>query len=102
MPEMRFRIAWPDGSEEECYSPSLVVCEYFAEGVAYPLDDFMGRARTALTIASNRVAAKYGRPCSLALGQLARLEARAARFRDTPRAEVTCLALLTPDQGSLR
>lgn len=102
MPEMRFRIAWPDGGEEDCYSPSLVVCDYFAEGVAYPRDDFMGRARAALTTASDRVAAKYGRPCSLALGQLARLEAGATRFRDTPQAAVTCLALLTPDQGSTR
>ena len=102
MPEMRFRIAWPDGGQEECYSPSLVVCDYLAEGMAYPLDDFMGRARAALTVASERVAAKYGRPCGLALGQLARLEADAARFRDTPHATVTCLALLMPDQGSSR
>ncbi len=25
MPEMRFVIAWPDGREETCYSPSLVI-----------------------------------------------------------------------------
>jgi len=25
MPEMRFRIRWPDGVAETCYSPSLVV-----------------------------------------------------------------------------
>lgn len=98
MPEMRFHIAWPDGREESCYSPSLVVREHLSEGTAYPLPDFMARARTALTIASDRVAAKYGHPCSLALGQLARLEAAAARFRDDPKAKVTCLAFLFSHQ----
>ena len=32
MPEMRFRIRWPDGSTESCYSPSLVIKDYFAAG----------------------------------------------------------------------
>jgi uncharacterized repeat protein (TIGR04042 family) len=99
VPEMRFRIAWPDGSEEDCYSPSLVVCEHLAEGTRYALADFMARARTALTIASARVAAKYGHSCALALGQLARLERSARRFGDDPGAEVTCLAFLLPDRG---
>lgn len=101
MPEMCFTIAWPDGRQEACYSPSLVIREHFTEGSAYPLPDFMDRARTALTIASERVAARYGHPCSLALGQLARLEATAERFRDDPQAHVTCLSFLYPDQGLL-
>ena len=63
MPEMRFRIAWPDGSTESCYSPSLVIKDYFAAGQTYPLTDFLSRSRTALTIASERVRAKYGFPC---------------------------------------
>lgn len=99
MPEMRFLIAWPDGSEEACYSPSLVVREHLAVGATYPLADFMARVRIALTIASDRVAAKYGHPCSLALGQLARLERTAARFRNHPQAAVACLAFLPADQG---
>lgn len=100
MPEMRFLIAWPDGARENCYSPSLVVTEHLAAGETYPLPDFMARARTMLRIASDRVEAKYGRPCSLALGQLARLEQTASRFRDDPQAEVACLAFLLPDQGT--
>jgi uncharacterized repeat protein (TIGR04042 family) len=95
---MRFRIAWPDGSQEDCYSPSLVVREHLAEGTRYPLADFMARARTALNIASERVAARYGHACSLALGQLARLEETARRFGEDPQAEVTCVAFLLPDQ----
>ncbi|MGI0490829.1 MSMEG_0570 family nitrogen starvation response protein [Alkalinema pantanalense CENA528] len=81
MPEMRFKIQWPDGTEEICYSPSLVVKEYFTPDQSYPLDDFVARSRTALTIASDRVQAKYGMPCSLALNQLSQIERRADQFQ---------------------
>jgi uncharacterized repeat protein (TIGR04042 family) len=77
---MRFRIAWPDGSTESCYSPSLVIKDYFAVGNAYPVADFLARSRTALTIASERVRAKYGYPCSRALVQLERIETTSQQF----------------------
>jgi uncharacterized repeat protein (TIGR04042 family) len=77
---MRFRIAWPDGCTESCYSPSLVIKDYFAVGQSYPLADFLTRCRTALTIASERVRAKYGYPCSRALAQLARIETASQQF----------------------
>jgi uncharacterized repeat protein (TIGR04042 family) len=80
MPEMRFKIQWPDGSQEACYSPSLIIKKYFEPGQDYDLLDFVDRSRTALNIASDRVLAKYGRPCGLAIGQLATIEAKAARF----------------------
>jgi uncharacterized repeat protein (TIGR04042 family) len=80
MPEMRFRIRWPDGSSETCYSPSLVIKDYFAVGTAYPLADFLERSRIAFRIASERVKANYGMPCRRALAQLARIEAAANAF----------------------
>jgi uncharacterized repeat protein (TIGR04042 family) len=80
MPEMRFRVRWPDGVAETCYSPSLVIKDFFQPGEIYPLADFLNRSRTALRIASDRVEAKYGFACSRALGQLARIEAACARF----------------------
>ena len=88
MPEMRFHIRWPDGRAEACYSPSLVIRDYFVPGESYALADFLARSRTALQIASDRVAAKYGMPCSRALGQLARIEASALPFADSPQARV--------------
>lgn len=78
MPEMRFRIRWPDGSSESCYSPSLVVKDHLVVGETYALDDFLERCRVALHCASERVEARYGRPCAFALAQLAALETRAA------------------------
>ena len=88
MPEMHFHIRWPDGRREACYSPSLVIKEYFEPQRHYALADFLDRSRTALTIASDRVKAKYGMPCSLALGQLARIESAGLTFADLPDAEV--------------
>lgn len=88
MPEMRFHIRWPDGSLERCYSPSLVIKDYFVPGESYQLADFLERSRSALTIASARVAARYGHPCSLALGQLARIEAAGRCFLENPDARV--------------
>jgi len=88
MPEMRFHVRWPDGAVESCYSPSLVVKEHLTPGETYPLDDFLLRARTALLIASDRVEQKYGMPCSLALGQLKRIEERGRRFADQPQPQV--------------
>ena len=82
MPEIRFQIQWPDGSEEICYSPSLVIQDYFEAGLAYDLNKFVERSRTALNIASDRVKAKYGSPCSLALGQLQSIETRATQYQD--------------------
>jgi len=88
MPEIRFTIRWPDGRQEQCYSPSLVIKEYFAPGETYPLDDFVQRSRTALTIASERVKARYGFACSLAMGQLDRIETEARRFSTTTEPQV--------------
>ena len=80
MPEMRFRVRWPDQSESLCYSPSLIIKDYFEPGQIYPLKEFVSRSREALEIASERVRQKYGYTCSSAMSQLAEIEAAAARF----------------------
>lgn len=92
MPETYWTVRWPDGSEEQLYSPSSVVTELFTAGQSYPVPDFLHRARIAMERASNRVKARYGHPCSLAMGQLDRIEARIAVF-DTDGAPVTCLKI---------
>lgn len=84
MPEIHFQVEWPDGLQETCYSPSLVVTQYFTPGQDYQLADFVERSRTALQIASDRVQAKYGFPCSLALGQLHKIEAKAIEYQPLP------------------
>ena len=91
MPEMHFDICWPDGVRETCYSPSLVIKDYLEPGETYPVTGFLERSRAALSIASDRVKAKYGMPCSRALGQLAQIERVARRFADVPDARITVL-----------
>ncbi|MBE9181267.1 MSMEG_0570 family nitrogen starvation response protein [Oculatella sp. LEGE 06141] len=88
MPEIRFQIELPDGSQETCYSPSLVVKDYFVPNQEYAVDDFVARSQTALQIASDRVQAKYGMPCSLALGQIARIETLMAPYRQVPGSKI--------------
>jgi uncharacterized repeat protein (TIGR04042 family) len=92
MPEMRFHVRWPDESIEICYSPSLVIKDHLAVGATYPLADFQARSRLALTIAAERVREKYGFFCTRALGQLARIEEAAGRFKTMPGASVTIVS----------
>lgn len=88
MPEINFKIQWSDGTEETCYSPSLVVKEYFNPGTEYELGEFVEKSRTALQIASDRVKKAYGFPCGRALGQLKRIETKALDYQDSPEAKV--------------
>lgn len=80
MPEMHFVVRWPDDSVMVCYSPSLVVREYFEAGCAYPLDEFIERSTAALEIASERVRVKFGFPCVRADRQLAQIHQHARTF----------------------
>lgn len=95
MPEIRFKVQWPDGSQELCYSPSLVVKEYLTAGEQYSLEDFVARTREALTIASDRVQKKYGFPCSLALGQRQRIIDKAQAYPDPQQCQVQMLEFLS-------
>jgi uncharacterized repeat protein (TIGR04042 family) len=80
MPEMTFTVRWPDGATQECYSPSLVMHDFLADAESYPVADFMSRAVTALTHASERVKAKYGMYCTSAAAQIDALQQTGSRY----------------------
>lgn len=88
MPEMTFHVQWPDGSTEDCYSPSHIIKDYFVPGQSYPLDDFVARANEALNIANERVNEKYGFFCAAALRQMASINETSGRFKGSPGVEV--------------
>ena len=88
MPEINFKIQWSDGTQQTCYSPSLVVKQYFNPGEIYSLTEFVEKSRTALNIASDRVKKAYGFPCSRALGQLQQIESKAAEYQNLPEPKV--------------
>lgn len=94
MPEIHFQVEWPDGLQETCYSPSLIVQNYFEAGSDYALDDFVDRSRTSLTIASERVKAKYGIYCSKAQAQLKHIEEMATKYHQQPEPKVRLIKFL--------
>ena len=82
MPETLFRVRWPDGQVETCWSPSTVIKDFLVPGRAYTLHDFLAACRKGLKAASDRVAARYGGAgCSHAMAQLAAIERKAAALR---------------------
>jgi uncharacterized repeat protein (TIGR04042 family) len=92
MPEMNFRVRWPDDSTSICYSPSSTVRDALALQHPYPLAEFVERSRAALLHASERVAQKYGYGCGHASAQIREIEATASRWAGDPTATVTVLS----------
>lgn len=88
MPEMRFRVRWPNGSTESCYSPSTVITQHLEPGIDYPLSRFVEQARAGLEAANERVRGRFGMGCSQALNQIAAIEQAASAFADMPGATV--------------
>ena len=91
MPEVMFKVKWPDGKVEDCYSPSTVIFEFIKEGESYRLNNFVDLSTKALNLASARVLRKYGFRCTSAESQLAKILATAKSF--TPEQSVDCLSL---------
>lgn len=94
MPEIHFRVRWPDGAVQQCYSPSTVIEDYLESDGVYTVADFVERSRRALEVASERVRAKFGMGCTAAAGQLAEITATADGHRADDR--VTVEALIHP------
>jgi putative flavoprotein involved in K+ transport len=86
MPEMNFRVRWPNGATVDCYSPSYIIEEYLSVGQSYAVPEFLERTRKALNIASERVRERYGFSCSSALDQLTVLEQTAGELSASERA----------------
>jgi uncharacterized repeat protein (TIGR04042 family) len=89
MPELHFRVRWPDGTIQRCYSPSRSVKDFLAAGESYALEDFVGRSRSALQLASERVRARRGFACGGAARQLEEIERAADAFEPADGGRVT-------------
>lgn len=83
MPELHFRVRWPDQSTTLCYSPSSTVRDALRLAHPYPVAEFVIAARAALEHASQRVAAKYGYGCGHAHAQIREIELHATPFLNT-------------------
>ena len=80
MPEIHFRIQWPDGEITRCYSPSTIVREYFSRGATLTIEELIETSARALGAASDRVEAKYGFACTSASAELRNIQLRAGNF----------------------
>jgi uncharacterized repeat protein (TIGR04042 family) len=93
MPELQFRLRWPDESETMNYSPSTIVKNFLTADTSYDLAEFVRLARLAMHAASARVQQTYGFPCSRAKATLAAIEQRAGAFAEQQGATVTVVEL---------
>lgn len=93
MPALNFTVRWPDGSVDDCYSPSTVLHEHLHEKQSYEVEEFVQHARRALNEASERVQKKYGYYCSSAIDQLAKIEHKAQRFASDADSKVEILEI---------
>ena len=82
MPETLFKVRWPDGVVETCYSPSTIIREFYEVGRSYTRPEFLAASRAGLKAASDRVRMRYGSGCSRAMAQLAAIEHRAKTLDD--------------------
>jgi uncharacterized repeat protein (TIGR04042 family) len=92
---LHFEVRWPDGSHERYYSPSTIIRAHLSAGQRYSISEFVAHARDALTLASERVRAKFGYACSSALDTLQQIEERAQGFPELGD-EVQVVAILGP------
>lgn len=88
MPAVTFTLRWPDGREGDFYSPSTLIYRYLETGSRYRLDDFLGRAETALNAASERVYQLKGFYCSSALDTLSALHSLSGNYIGDAEVEV--------------
>jgi len=91
MPEMTFHVRWPDGVEQRCYSPSLVIHDHLSAGTGYTVADFVERSTRALSEASERVRAKYGFACTSAAETTQRITDAATRYPSNALIEITAM-----------
>ena len=92
MPEMTFTVRWPDGRQQSCYSPSLVMHDYLTAGTDYTVADFVDRSTTALAEAAERVRAKFGFACTAAAATGEQITAAAAGFGPADTVRVLTMA----------
>ena len=77
---MTFQVRWPDGVEQQCYSPSLVVHDHLSVGATYTVAEFVDRTGRAMAEAGDRVRAKFGFACTSAAETNERITLSANRF----------------------
>ncbi len=94
MPEVHFRVRWPGGAEETCYSPSTVILEHLVAGESYAVPEFCSSYSRCARAGLERCAHATVTHAALPLDQLRQIEERVRAMPDVEQRElVTVLAL---------
>lgn len=92
MPELHVRVRWPDGRLQRCCSPSRAIMEFLVAGESYALEDFVGRSRAALELASERVRRRSASPARAPAAQVEEIERATSAFEPGDGAVVTVVS----------
>ena len=98
MPEMIFTVRWPDGSVDQCYSPTLAMHDHLDPGVSYAVDDFVSRSVEALELAAERVRASHGYACTAARSSSELIRSKASAFDVRERVRVLTMRDARPPE----
>ncbi len=93
MPEVHFRVEWPDGEVSHCYSPSTVILKYFQAGMELTIEELSARSIEAFEKASERVEAVYGYRCSSAATQREQILAAASKFQNSDKVKILSMEI---------
>ena len=89
MPEVRFKLEWPDGQFSTLYSPSTVILDYLRPGESLFVSELEARGIEALRAASERVRARYGFACTRTDEEESRLRQWVSRYSSNDTVRVT-------------
>lgn len=80
MPETYVQIQWPNAEEDQLYSPSSVIKEFFIPGKAIIVEEFSKKSEKALHEASERVRQKMGFACTAAQAESYRISEKCKSY----------------------
>lgn len=83
MPVTYVNIEWPNEEEDQLYSPSSVIEDFFTTGSQLTVDEFLRVTHEALTEASERVRKKYGYACTSAQAEIKRVSIKCKEYNAT-------------------
>ncbi len=88
MPVTYLTIIWPNNEEDQVYSPSSVIKEFFTKESELKVDDFLITIQNALNESSERVRMKFGFACTSAESELNRIRHLCQQFKGNQRIKI--------------
>lgn len=88
MPVTYVHIKWPDQVEDQIYSPSSIIKNYFVPEQEITIAEFHTKCTESLNEASGRVAQKFGFACTSAMAEDIRISSLCKNYKETEIVEI--------------